>query len=220
MANKTINGFSTASTSDSTHKMLVQKSDNTTESLLVRRNGYHDLKPTGGYTPGGAASPSVSVFIAPLYELGFDGSGTNNIATYRFHIPHDFVEGSDFFFHVHWALNTVSPTGNVKWKVTWRYAQGYEHDAFDTQYVTTLPDATVSSTQYAHHITESAAVTPASMSGKTVRTDGMIIASLERDTTDTNNDTAFMLEFDIHYLSDGTATVAKDDLTGTGFVKV
>jgi hypothetical protein len=126
MANKTINGFSSASTSDSTHKMLVQKSDNTTESLLVRRNGYHDLKPTGGYTPGGAASPSVSVFIAPLYEIGFDGSGTNNIATYRFHIPHDFVEGSDFFFHVHWSLNTASPTGNVKWKVTWRYSQGYD----------------------------------------------------------------------------------------------
>jgi hypothetical protein len=48
----------------------------------------------------------------------------------------------------------------------------------------------------------------------------VIIASLERDTTDTNNDTAYMLKFDIHYLSDGTATVAKDDLTGTGFVKV
>jgi len=219
MANKTINDFTTAPISDLSHKLLVQKSDNTTENLLLRRPGYRDLKPTGGYTPSGAASPDVGTFKAPHRELGFDGTGTDNMATYRFHFPHDFVEGSDFFFHIHWGVSAPTPTGFVKWVITWDYAQGYEHDAFDTQYVITLDDAFVAG-QYVHHITESAAITPASMPGKTVRTDGIILATLERDTADTNNDIAFVFEFDIHYLSDSTPTVEKDDLTGVGFTKV
>jgi len=203
-----------------TDKLLIKDANDLKiikRDTFLKREGYEDLRPTGEYSPGGASDPSVKTFIAPLLIPAFAGSGTNNQATYRFHFPHDLVPGSDFYMHVHWGNNQVSPSGNVKWKITWRYARGYELGDFGTEIVTILPDATVNATQYKHHITESLAITPAIL-GEDVQIDGVIIACLERDTSDTNNDDAFMLEFDIHYLSDGNKTVDKNE-SGSGFIK-
>ena len=186
-------------------------------SVVLKREGYRDLLPTGGYSPGGAADPTVKAFVGPILLPAFAGSGANNQATYRYHIPHDWVIGSDFYMHTHWANNNASPTGNVKWKVTWYYARGYELGDFGTAITTLLPTADVSSNQYDHHITESAAITPAIV-GEEVEIDGMILACVERDTTDTNTDDAFLIEFDIHYLSDGNTTVEKNE-SGSGFTK-
>jgi hypothetical protein len=182
------------------------------------RDGYEDLKPTGEFPAGGANSPTLKTFRGDYDLFAFDGTGTNDRATFKFHLPHDYVEDSDIYIHVHWALNKVSPTGNVKWKATMSYAKGYENGAFSTDYVVSLPDATVNSTQYSHHITESSAITSANL-GSTLMIDGVIIVSLERDTTDTNGDDVFFIECDLHYLSDGRKTVNKND-TGSGFEKV
>ena len=173
--------------------------------------------PTGGFSPGGASDPTQKLLLSNILLPAFAGSGANNLATYRFHFNHDLVIGSDFFFHVHWANKEAAPTGNVKWKITWCYARGYELGTFNTTLITLLPDAAVNSTPYAHHITESAAITPAIL-GEDAQIDGMILACLERDTSDTNNDDAFMIEFDIHYLSDSRTTVDKNE-SGSGFVK-
>ena len=215
---KEIDDFTDKVNSASTSQILIQDSSSkTTEKLPLRRSGYEDLKPTGEYSQGGSSDPTVKAFESPFFLPAFAGSGTNNTATYRFHFPHDLVSGSDFYFHVHWANNQASPTGVVKWKVTWRYARGYELGAFDTNIVTTLSDATVGA-QYDHHISESAAVTSATV-GENTQTDGVVMACLERDTTDSNNDDAFLVEFDIHYLSDGTKTIERNE-SGSGFTKV
>jgi len=216
----TSNNITVQTTAKNTDKLLIRDGTDTklaTRGSLLYREGYKDLLPTGGYSPGGASDPTVKTFKAPILLPAFAGGGANNQATYRFHIPHDWVIGSDFYMHTHWALNEASPTGNVKWKITWCYARGYELGDFGTEIVTTLADADVSATQYAHHITESAAITPAIL-GEDAQIDGMILACVERDTTDTNNDDAFLIEFDIHYLSDGNTTVDKNE-SGSGFVK-
>jgi len=213
-------GLSVQTTANNTDKLIINDSGvvkTITRDVLLKREGYKDLLPTGGYSPGGALDPTVKTFKAPLLLPAFAGSGANNQATYRFHIPHDWVIGSDFYMHTHWALNEVSPTGNVKWKITWCYARGYELGDFGTEIVTTIADADVNSTKYAHHISESEAITPAIL-GENAQIDGIILACVERDTSDTNNDDAFLIEFDLHYLSDGNTTVDKNE-SGSGFMK-
>jgi len=187
-------------------------------SIVPIREGYEDLKPTGEFPAGGANSPTLKTFRGKHDLYAYDGGGTNDIASFKFHIPHDYVEDSDMYIHVHWSNNQVAPTGNIKWIATMSYAQGYENGDFSADVVVNLPDATVNGTQYTHHITESAAITAASFSD-TFRTDGVFMVAIERDTSDTNADDAFFIEVDMHYLSDGRATLNKND-TGSGFEKV
>lgn len=181
------------------------------------RTGYKDLMPTGEFSPGGVSDPTLKTLVGNILLPAFTGSGGNNQATFRFHFNHDLVPGSDFYFHVHWANKEASPTGNVKWKVTWYYARGYELGQFDNELITEF-NGDVNSTPLTHQISESEAVTPLIL-GEDVQIDGVIVACLERDTTDTNADDAFLIELDIHYESDMHVTIDKNE-SGDGFIKV
>ena len=205
-----------------TSNILVQDSSTgTTNRLAIRRDGYEDLKPTEWLLPGGAANPSI-VNTLGVHEL-IEYSGTvNERRTCLFHPPHDFVEGSDIFFHIHHLPTAASPAGVVDWRVHYQFAQGYQNGFFTgidlTQDISVDLSAS-SAVQYEHFITEGLAINDATV-GSVIRTDGVFIATLERlGSSDTNNANQIFLEFDMHYLSDGTKTVNRND-TGTGFTKV
>ena len=220
MANKTINDFAKLTSALTTTELLVQDSGTlTTQKMNVVREGYEDLKTTSIFTPGGVSAPSISSSIG-IHELYEFSGGTNKRASFVFHLPHDFVEGTDLFFHVHHAPTAVTPTGTVTWRVHFQYAQGYGFGSFTGTDLT--QDMTVDITganQYEHIITEGAAVNDATV-GSVIRTDGVILATVERlASTDTSTAPEVFIEFDIHYRSDGRKTVEKND-TGAGFVKV
>lgn len=186
----------------------------------TKREGYEDLKPTGGLLPGGSATPSLvnRLGIHELYEF----SGTiNERLTNIYHIPHDFVEGSDLFFHVHHLPTSATPTGTVTWRFHFQYAQGYQFGQFSATDLTqdiTIDLDNVSAVQYDHIINEGLAINDATV-GQVIRTDGIFIVTVERlASTDTNTEPQIFLELDIHYKSDKTATVNKND-TGSGFQK-
>jgi hypothetical protein len=220
MANKQITDFVTLTSALTTTELLVQDSGTLlTSKMLVVREGYEDLKPTGSFTPGGGSSPSVASSIGIHERYEFSGSA-NNRASFVFHLDHDYVEGTDIFFHVHHAPTAVTPTGTVIWRVHYQYARGYGLDAYTGTDLTQDFTATVTgAAQYEHVITEGAAINDATV-GSAIQTDGLILATVERlGSTDTNTAAEVFLEFDIHYKSDGRKTVDKND-TGSGWVKV
>jgi hypothetical protein len=220
MANKQITNFTTLASALTTTESIVQDSATLlTQKMPVVREGYEDLKPTGGLTPGGNSAPAVtnSIGIHDLYE--FSGA-TNNQASFVFHLDHDFVEGTDLFFHIHHLPTAVTPTGTVVWRVHYQYAQGYQFGTYTGTDLTQDITATVTGAgQYDHFISEGVAINDATV-GSVLRTDGLIIATLQRlGGTDTSTAAEIYLEFDIHYKSDGRKTLDKND-TGTGFTKV
>ena len=190
------------------------------EADAVKREGYEDLKPTGGLLPSGQAKPSQpnTIGIHELYEF----SGTvNERLTNIYHIPHDFVEGTDLFFHVHHLPTSASPSGTVTWRFHFQYSQGYQFGQFSNTDLTqdvTIDLGAVSAVQYDHIINEGAAINDATV-GSVIRTDGIFIVTIERlATADSNTANQIFLELDLHYKSDKSATVNRND-TGDGFQK-
>jgi hypothetical protein len=186
----------------------------------TKREGYEDLKPTGGLLPSGQAKPSQPNRIG-THEL-YEFSGTvNERLTNIYHLPHDFVEGTDMFFHVHHLPTSETPTGTVRWRFHYQYAQGYQNGSFSDTDLTQdveLDLGAISAVQYGHIINEGVAVNDATV-GAVLRTDGIFIVTIERlASVDTNTQPQIFLELDLHYKSDKTATVNRND-TGSGFTK-
>lgn len=81
---------------------------------------YKDLIiPAANLRPG-ATPPTYAAFLGGIYEPRFD-AGTSNMVYGSFEIQHDYYEGSDMYFHVHWTPTTTN-TGNIVWGVEWTIA--------------------------------------------------------------------------------------------------
>lgn len=102
----------------------------------------------------GAGSPVLTTFNANIrffaYTAGDDGE-------VNFHIPHDYVPGSDVYFHIHWAHNGTAISGQLETQMDAIYAKGHNQANFGIPVTTKInvstPDvATVP--QYRHRIDE------------------------------------------------------------------
>lgn len=218
MTDKKISELTDGGAIKHTDEMVVVRAGSNVKANMVRV-GYEDLKPTGGHTPGGVAGPST-VNSFGIHELLEYPGGTNKRATYIYHLPHDFVEGTDMFIHVHHAPSAAVPAGQVDWKIHCQYAQGYGFGAYSaTDMTETISIDLTGIAQYTHLIAEGLAINDASV-GSVLRTDGIFVVTLERlASTDTSTGDQIFFEMDMHYQSDGTKTINKND-TGTGFQKV
>ena len=133
----------------------------------------------------------------------------NDVAWISFHIPHDYVAGTDLYFHVHWLSDGIDTTNVVKWNFDYMYADGHGQTSSDFP-VDSLPAAVTSSEasggKYRHMVTETAAVTVTGC-----EPDGIIYMKIGRVTngaTDTTDD-IFVLQIDIHYQSTNIGTKGK-----------
>lgn len=171
--------------------------------------GWKDL--LGPYTPrnSGPTVPALttvgtSIIRLPLWQL-------NDLAYYQFHIPHDYALGTDIYFHVHWLPDGVV-SNTVKWQVSYFYARGYGY-AFPLGSPATVVSVEQAPTgQYAHMISETAAVTVPNL-----EPDGYILAELKRVTnggTDNSNN-IFAWNLDIHYQSIEESTANRNGPWGT-----
>jgi len=150
----------------------------------------------------GPTSPSYAVYTGTaLYAYSFSATVDNEVFIV-FHIPHDYVPGTDIFFHVHWSNAAATPnTGNVVW--TFEYAFAKKDAAFPALSSISVTQASPA-TRYQHNIAETAAVTIANM-----EVDGLILVRLFRDAdnaSDTCTDAVFVHTADVHYQSTNMAT--------------
>lgn len=168
---------------------------------------YRDLTADITVRGSGAADPAWSVFLSPIRAYEFSAT-VEKECWLTFHVPHDYVPGTDIYLHAHWGNAAAVPnTGNIVWGFDYSYAKGYNQGAFPAATTSTVTQA-CPATRYQHNIAETAAITIAGM-----EVDGLILCRVYRkaaDAADTLTDTAFLFTADIHYQSTNIGTKQKN----------
>lgn len=71
----------------------------------------------------GAGSPTRAVYIGG--STGQYAFIANDVCDFQFHIPHDYVPGTDVYFHVHWSHNGTAISGSAVFDIFYTYAKGH-----------------------------------------------------------------------------------------------
>lgn len=173
--------------------------------------GWHDL--TGQLQVYGELGDATrTVYRGGIKALEFD---ENDSAYVDFHIPHDYLPGSDIFIHVHWSHTAATVTGgSVTWGFEVMYAKGHDQGAFGAPVLITVVQPT-STTQYQHMIAETVGSTPGGspvlLDTTLIETDGVMQCRLYLDSNDLTVSggpvpAVFAHFVDIHYQSTNVAT--------------
>lgn len=163
----------------------------------------------------GAGSPARAVYRAGT--VGQFAFVANDVCDFEFHIPHDYVVGTDLYFHVHWSHTGTSISGNAVFDIFYTYAKGHDQAIFPAEKQLTITYATtdISTTpQYRHRIDEvimtGASATATLTDRDDIEVDGLILATLKLNTLPTiGSGSLFVHTCDIHYQSTNLATINK-----------
>jgi|SaaInl4_150m_RNA_FD_contig_123_16895_length_7918_multi_5_in_2_out_2_9 hypothetical protein len=99
----------------------------------------------------GSTDPTDAVYRNGIKGFQF---AVNDESWMEFHIPHDYVPGTDIHIHCHWSHNVTTVTGGTTdWSFEIIYAKGHTQSAFPAS-VTVVAQQTASTTQYMHLINE------------------------------------------------------------------
>lgn len=169
--------------------------------------GWRDLIGDISVRGTGASDPTYALYGATTLR-GFSFSATVLQEVFIvYHVPHDWVPGTDIFFHAHWSNAAAVPnTGNVKWSFDYTFAKGFNQQAFPAVTKVSVVQASPA-TRLQHMVAETAAVNIQGM-----EVDGLILVRAYRDAADvqdTCTDAVFLHTADIHYQSTNMATLNK-----------
>lgn len=162
--------------------------------------GFHDIMGQIDTRGVGATDPAwTQIGSSPFSAYAF---AVDDVAWINYHVPHDYVPGTDIYIHTHW-IPSGTDTNPVKWEWTYMYADGHNQANFNVTGTSVTAEESPPGTAYRHMVTESSAIT---ISGMEV--DGIISVRLKRLTNGAteNTDTIFVLTADIHYQSSGLPT--------------
>lgn len=188
-----------------------EKGDGLLLNIQDPKSGWHDLLSSTTVDRDNASKmPDFAIFTGSIKKYQF---AINDESFHSYHLPHDYLPGSNIYIHVHWTHNSALVTGgSTTWNFEVSYAKGYNQSTFNTPVNLTVTQAVVN-TPLTHQIAE----TQLSISGGSatqldsdlLETDGLILVktSLIGNTTGT---APFMLFCDIHYQSTGIPTKNKN----------
>lgn len=176
--------------------------------------GWKDILGAPNVRGSGSNDPAFNspTGFSNLRFFEFPGTGPMKEIYFYYHIPHDWADGTDFYFHVHHFPEAASPSGVVRWNFEYTFAgaPGTTDDTFSTSTTVITADETYgSSDQYKHFITETTAQTLTD-----ITVDGIIVCRVYRDPAlgaDTSTDSAFILTCDLHYQCNKLVTKNKAD---------
>lgn len=177
--------------------------------------GWRDILGQIFIRGAGTQDPSWVQYNGVIYDYQFT---LNDEITLNFHLPHDYVPGTDIYAHVHWSLNGAGISENITWEFSSIYAKGHNQAAFTaTPLVTSAAAAASSTTQYQHMITETAISSAAGSAGvlyanSIFEVDGLIIMRaklIANSGTGTGTSRPFVHGVDLHYQSTNMATKGK-----------
>lgn len=160
----------------------------------------------------GASKPTLTTYNGAIEAWQF---GTNDEAFISYHIPHDYVAGTDLHLHIHWSQNAAGATGgDVDFRYTAIYAKGHNQVSGSTFTSTPITD-TFSSIdindgdsgldQYQQHLTEvtisAATATAALFDRDDFEPDGVIELTFEMVASNLTGTPSlpFIHFVDIHY---------------------
>lgn len=157
----------------------------------------------------GSNNPNWAVYRGSIYQYQFS-VGTEVWANY--HIPHDWLPGSDMFIHVHWSHNSASVVGgSVTWAFDMMVAKGFDQAPFSAP-VSTSVSQNASTTRYQHMISEvqisSNNPNTNQLNNNLIEVDSILVvhAYLSANSMGVN---PFAHSVDIHYQSTGIGTKQK-----------
>jgi len=179
---------------------------------------WRDLEGLLRPDPGGANAPTLSAFRGgSVRELFYTATDKMDMV---FHIPHDYVPGSDMFIHIHWAHNGTAISGTLSVNLAYTYAKGHNQALFAAEKTVNISYATVNiatTPQYQHRIEEvaltSAGGSASLLDNALVEVDGvlmvnMTVAGIPTITGGSPNEPCIFC-VDLHYQSTGIGTKAK-----------
>lgn len=129
-----------------------------------------------------------------------------------YHIPHDYVKGTEIFLHIHWSHNSTTVTGgSVTFKATSIYSKGHDQAAFQSTPAVGTFVGNASTTQYQQIITETSysdsSPTGIKLDTDLLEPDGVIELTLELDANNITSSAAvpdpFIHFIDVHYQTTG-----------------
>ena len=155
----------------------------------------------------GVNDPTFAIYTGTVLRAYQFSASTEMEVFSVFHIPHDYVPGSNIHLHTHWSNAAATPdTGNVVWAFDYAFAKGFNQEAFPAVQTVKVTQASPA-TRYQHMIAETAAVSiPA------LEVDGILLVRIYRDAAnvaDTCTDAVFLHTADIHYQSTNMTTKNK-----------
>lgn len=178
--------------------------------------GFADLLGDQFSKNTGATKPTLAAYNGVINAWQFSNGDEANMS---FHIPHDYVAGTDVHLHIHWSQNAAGATGGtIDFRYTAIYAKGHNQVSGST-FTSTPKTALFSSinindggsglNQYQQHLTEvtisAATVTAALFDRDDFEPDGVIELTLEMDADNlTGTPSSPFIHFvDIHYQTTG-----------------
>lgn len=169
--------------------------------------GWRDLTAPVDVRGVGGNDPAFAVYTGTTLRAFQFSATVMNEVFFVYHVPHDYVPGTNIYFHAHWSNAAAVPnTGNVVWSFDYSFSKGFSQAAFPAVSTATVIAASPA-TRYTHNVSETAAVTIASM-----EIDGLILVRAYRDAanaSDTCTDDVFLHTCGIHYQSSNMATKNK-----------
>lgn len=170
-------------------------------SVSTSSYGWRDI--TGQIdTRQGATNPTwTQIGAGPFYSYAFQ---VNDVCWISYHIPHDYLPGSDFHIHCHW-FPSGTDANPVRWEWFYSFAKGFDQEAFDTTGTSITAEEAAPGVAYQHMVTETVAIDGSSIT----EPDGIIMTRMRRVTNGAveNGDTIFVIETDVHYQSTNMATI-------------
>ena len=171
--------------------------------------GWRDITSDITVRGTGSNDPAWATFRTNINSYQF---AVNDECWIDFHIPHDYVPGSELYIHAHWGVNSAVTANSLTWSFDATYSK--RNDTTPPVFAATINktvshDASaVNLAQYCHVVSEVQLTTSGALTGQDIEVDGIILtrASLSANTLGTN---PFLFFIDIHYQSNNMATKNK-----------
>lgn len=184
--------------------------------LINGEYGWRDLEGTLFPKVFGAGSPTLTTFRGNTRWYAY-AAGDDMDAI--FHIPHDYVPGSDLYLHLHWSHNGTNISGQSVITYYISYSKGHSQAVFSPEIaiIQTLSGLNLTNTpQYTHRIDEfvitSSGGGASLIDNALIEPDGLLHVHFDWTTIPTITGGAakpFGFYLDVHYQSTGTATKNK-----------
>lgn len=165
----------------------------------------------------GANRPVLTTYDGEIEEFAFDANDHYSIIKY--HIPHDYVPGSDLFIHSHWSHNGTDISGQLVIDHRFTYAKGHGRGEFHAEkaLVQTIGSLNITNTPTKlHRIDEIQFSTPGGSASQIdtdlLEPDGLIVLHFNVPTIPTVTGGAakpFIHYVDVHYQSTSIGTKQK-----------
>lgn len=154
--------------------------------------------------------PTSATYLGGIKQRQF---AVGDDAVIEFHMPHDYVPGTDLYIHAHWSHTSATVTsGSVTWQFEMMSAKGHNTDSFYTPVVVNATQA-ASTERYRHMIAEvqCSEVNGVSMlDNNWLEVDGLIVVACRLTAnTMTGAPAPFLHSVDLHYQSSGRSTFGK-----------